>query len=380
MSQPPHEALERLRAIEHDMLGEVIAHVRKTYSSYRSVSDELLAVSFAQNLQMSIEGVASHSLPTDEIMRRHAQIARTRFDLDIPAEDIVASMRFSIGLIGDTLDRLMVEEGVEAEERLAAYRRLWDVSDTYTGVLVQVYRQHRLRAETRDHAVKLGLLARLRTGETDDLMVQAMRERLGLHADRRYRAFIAEPCGGRDTDLYGALARMDGRLADGHGFAVIQGDAVFGASDTLLSGGPDLSVCFGSEAGLTELHGSFADADKVHKTSLRGRPGTHTFEEAGWRTLVADAPAVLGEYRRRFEEPLRDAVADSDSILRTVEVLLEADRSYPEAARRLHCHLNTVRYRIRKFEDVTDCSLESVEDIIAVSWFLEGRRTSGAES
>lgn len=380
MHRATQSALEMLQAVEQEMLRKVISHVRETYPSYESVSDELLAVSFAQNLKMSIEGVASRSLPPDEIMRRYAQIARTRFDRDIPAEDIVASMRFSIGLIGDTLERLMVESGVDAEERLTAYRRLWDVSDAYTGALVQAYRQHRLRAETRDHAVKLGLLARLRAGEIDDLMVQAMRERLGLDMGTRYRAFIAEPCSDSEMDLYGALARIDSRLAGGHGFAVIQGDSVVGASDAVFSKAPELSVCFGSHAALAELHMSFASADRVYRTSLRGIPGVHTFEQAGWRTLVSEDLSILEEYRARFEAPLRDVTADPEAILHSVSVFLEEDRRFPETARRLHCHINTVRYRIRKFSDATGFSPDSVDDLVAVSWLLEGRRSGVLDS
>lgn len=376
MSRTNLVALERLQAAEPDMLREVIAHVRKTYQSYRSVSDELLTASFAQNVKMSIEGVASSALPADEIMRRYAQIARTRFDLDIPAEDIIASMRFSVGLIGDTLNRFMAEAGVDAEDRLAAYRRLWHVSDAYTGVLVQAYRQHRLRAETRDHAVKLGLLARMRAGETDELMVQAMRDRLGLDISRSYRAFIAVPSRYSEVDLYAVLAGIDLKLGEGRGFAVIQNDAVVGAANDTFDADPELSVCFGPAAKLPELHTSFSRADRVHRTSLRTLAGLHTFERAGWRTLVLEDPLVLEHYRRRFETPLLDVVADPDSILRTVEVYFEENRRFPEAAHRLHCHVNTVRYRIRKFEDLTGCSLERPEDLIAIAWFLEGLRSA----
>lgn len=380
MPRSTRAALERLQDTEQEMLQKVIDHVRKNYSSYKAVPDELLATSFSQNLKMSKEGVARSSLPTDEIMQRYAQIARMRFDLNIPAEDIVASMRFSIGLIGDTLDRLMVEEGVDAEKRLTAYRRLWDVSDSYTGVLVQVYRQHRLRAETRDHAVKLSLLTRLRAGETDDLMLQTMRDRLGLDAGRQYRAFIAEPCPGSDMDLYALLSRIDRRLMDGHGFAVLQNEAVVGAADSLFAEEPHVSCCFGPTTELTALHTSFARADRVHRTSLRHREGFHTYEKAGWRTLVLDDPIVLDHYRDRFDLPLRKVVADPETILRSVEVFIEENRRYPESAQRLHCHLNTVRYRIRKFETVTRCSLDQVEDLVALCWFLEGRQRASHDS
>lgn len=366
-------ALDELAAMEEELLEGVIAHVRQNYSSYRAVSDELLATSFSQNMKMAIDGVANRGMSAPDIMRRYAQIARTRFDLGIPAEDVVASMRFSIGLIGDSLVRVMERLDIGAETRLVAYRRLWDVSDAYTAVLVQEYRQHRLRAETHDHALKLGLLARLRSGESNQGMIDLLISRLGLLHERQYRAFIVEPSRGAVAEVYSALTRVDKLLKPGRGFAVLQGEAIFGASDELLPAEADLAMCFGPPAELARLQDSFAKADLVHRTSLGTVAGVHTYEKAGWRTLIDEASGLQRAYRCRFEAPLDEAVADPQTILDTVQIFVEESLDFAAAARRIHCHVNTVRYRVRRFETLTGASLGTVEDLVALCWYLEAR-------
>jgi hypothetical protein len=44
---------------------------------------------------------------------------------------------------------------------------------------------------------------------------------------------------------------------------------------------------------------------------------------------------------------------------------------YEDSARRLHIHPNTLRHRLRRFEQVTDCSLRDMSTLIELWWALE---------
>ena len=49
-----------------------------------------------------------------------------------------------------------------------------------------------------------------------------------------------------------------------------------------------------------------------------------------------------------------------------------------ETARALHVHPNTLRHRLRRFEEATDANLRNASDVIELWWALERRRLDAA--
>ena len=67
-------------------------------------------------------------------------------------------------------------------------------------------------------------------------------------------------------------------------------------------------------------------------------------------------------------------------LMRSLEAFIECNGQWEKAARRLYCHRHTLRYRIRKVEELTGRDLSSARDRIefwlasaAASWSHEGR-------
>ncbi|WP_120002972.1 helix-turn-helix domain-containing protein [Nesterenkonia muleiensis] len=106
-------------------------------------------------------------------------------------------------------------------------------------------------------------------------------------------------------------------------------------------------------------------------------PGNYSLEDVTWRAVVDPADPLMPHLARIFLEPLMDRVSDPQILLHTVQAYLEADRSYNQAAKHLHCHANTVRYRIGRFQELTGVDVDSTEVMTSLMWFLEARaRTS----
>ncbi|MQY29444.1 helix-turn-helix domain-containing protein [Nocardia aurantia] len=77
--------------------------------------------------------------------------------------------------------------------------------------------------------------------------------------------------------------------------------------------------------------------------------------------------AVPGELQRRFAERVLGPVVDYDrrtgaGLLETLEVFLGCAGSWRQAADRMHLHLNTVRYRIGRVEELTGRDLGRLDD------------------
>ncbi|SDS22941.1 purine catabolism regulatory protein [Halopseudomonas litoralis] len=71
---------------------------------------------------------------------------------------------------------------------------------------------------------------------------------------------------------------------------------------------------------------------------------------------------------RRILGPLEEHdKAQGSSLLHSLKVFLEQNRSWVAAARQLHIHKTTLVYRIRKIESLTNRSLDKTEDV-AILW------------
>jgi DNA-binding PucR family transcriptional regulator len=74
--------------------------------------------------------------------------------------------------------------------------------------------------------------------------------------------------------------------------------------------------------------------------------------------LQSTRPDVIVDFISRYVEPLAayDRGHTSD-LLRTLEVWFECGQTLEEAARRLHIHVSTLRYRLKKAGDVIGVDL-----------------------
>ena len=86
------------------------------------------------------------------------------------------------------------------------------------------------------------------------------------------------------------------------------------------------------------------------------------------------ADDVLGDaFAARLLEPL-DALGRLGAELGgTLRVYLEEGMRIEETARTLHVHPNTLRHRLRRFEEATGTSLRDPRVLVELWWVLERR-------
>jgi DNA-binding PucR family transcriptional regulator len=108
---------------------------------------------------------------------------------------------------------------------------------------------------------------------------------------------------------------------------------------------------------------------------------------AGTLTVVADAEitshvallaAVPDDVRHAFAARVLDPILDYDArnnagLYQTLEAFLDCSGSWSRTAARLHLHLNTVRYRISRVEDLTGRDLTRFSDRVDLFLALRSR-------
>lgn len=74
---------------------------------------------------------------------------------------------------------------------------------------------------------------------------------------------------------------------------------------------------------------------------------------------------------QKYVEPLRESGEFAHEIVESLRAYVDNQMNIPAAARSIPVHVNTLRYRLRRFEELTGCYLEDTSTVIEVSWVLE---------
>ncbi|MGW7261051.1 PucR family transcriptional regulator [Streptomyces sp. NPDC054834] len=154
--------------------------------------------------------------------------------------------------------------------------------------------------------------------------------------------------------------------------AGILADALLESVRTPLSAGleDDGRVTLGVSAAVHSaegLRGALEEARHARRVAA-ARPGR--VSAAGHQELASHVlllPFVPDDVRRAFTARLLDPLRDYDrrhraELIPTLEAFLDCDGSWTRCATRLHLHVNTLRYRVGRIEQLTGRDLSRLED------------------
>ncbi|WP_432140556.1 PucR family transcriptional regulator [Streptomyces sp. bgisy084] len=108
-----------------------------------------------------------------------------------------------------------------------------------------------------------------------------------------------------------------------------------------------------------------------------GLVGAYTREELGLRATVVALPAVGEQLVRLRLAPLAERGEDGAQLAEAAAAYLRQGLRLEAAARTLYVHPNTLRNRLRRFEEITGTNLRDPADLAEVWWALTHRRLHG---
>ncbi len=200
---------------------------------------------------------------------------------------------------------------------------------------------------------------------TEDALNRAVRDEatagLAGGTGRFSCALIAPPRGGGDPELFALAERMRARVSHDVG-----SDLGAGAGRIVAAG--DLRRAFHEarcalEARALDVNGS-------------APVGLATFRDLGSFQLLLSLQD--DEALRLFCDSILNPIEDGEGtyggeLMRSLEAFIECNGQWEKAARQLYCHRHTLRYRIRRVEELTGRSLDSARDRIDFWLALRGR-------
>jgi sugar diacid utilization regulator len=110
-------------------------------------------------------------------------------------------------------------------------------------------------------------------------------------------------------------------------------------------------------------------------SALRGRPEVRLFDDDPLPALVVSAPTTAYRITRVVLGRLLEMPHDEqEMLLDTLSTFFAAGGEINEVARRLYCHRNTVRHRLRRIEQKTGRSMDDPRATAELCIALEGLR------
>jgi PucR C-terminal helix-turn-helix domain len=282
-----------------------------------------------------------------EVVREEARSVAEELDLDdgVLLEFVEATLRLSdIGMLATA--RAHREAELEMARHEQDHR-----ANLVRGILFGTLSPGAIRVQAAAYGLDpTASYCAVRARPAPDMTVRSLEAQLG----------IGEDPGGRR----GLAALLDGDLA---GFIAVP-----------VRGAVRAAVGVGPAAPLHQLERSFRLATRALETALaRNHSGLADIDSLGLSPAVIADDDVGDALTARIVEPILEHGRGGIGLLQTVTRYLENDLRLEVTASDLFLHANTVRYRLRRFEELTGTSLRSVDDLVEIWWAIQRARLSG---
>lgn len=353
------------------LVEQVNTVVEDTIPLYRGgdhVSTEELRRSVEENLRFLIDALRDPHAPRDPSVP--AGTGRRRAHQGVPLPEVLRVYRIAFSALWESLVRHAAdaERPLTRRALLMASTVIWTIVDEHAILVTEAYREATAEILVTQQHRRSALVEVLLTGHTGrDAGPWEAASLLGFSPGAELRVVVAhtrdvavETLPGIERALGESGFASGWRLTPSLQLGVIASPP--GSADDVLA---VLRACSRGRVGLSPGYQAPADtprAMRLARAALGLIPRTavevRQFSASPIAALLAADPAEGVRLADGILGPvLRLAESDRSVLLETLGAYLSSGGSAGIAAEQLHCHANTVRYRLRKIEELTGRSL-----------------------
>jgi len=387
MTPEPVAAIgRRLLGRVDELAAELTGLIRRAEPFYGAAGvvppDDLLA-SVLDNLVHILSQLAGRPMPGREPPR---DTGRRRAEQGVPLPVILHAYRVAGKFIWSAILAEAAGDAVATTALLEAGSELWLIIDDRSGAVTEAYRDavvERARGDAQTRNAMVDVLLRGEAGDGSRLWEAAATLRLPQHGEfvvavARTKGLGVEAIPGAERALraYGIASawRVE---ADAHvGVLVLTPRAGIGKVCDRL--GALASGTVGVSTPYVSLELTPTALRQARLAGAAGDPGDHAvvrYEQAPIPILLASAPDAAAVVARSILGPVLDLPEpDSTVLLSTLRVWFAERGATSSAAAKLHVHRNTVRYRLRRVEELTGRDLTDPAGIAELHLALAATR------
>ncbi|MFD0067487.1 PucR family transcriptional regulator [Streptomyces sp. NPDC056690] len=370
-------------------LGERMAlRIRSNVDAYNDeslISLDSLCRSCAANADFVLAHLHRGGTPDASSARETGQ---ARAEQGVPLADTLHAYRIGSELLWtEILAEAQMHPEVSDDLLVSESAEFWPLSGLFAEAVAVAYRETAAELTSRGQARRSALVEALFTGIFAERTLWEAARELGLPEHGPYAVAVAEACASGEEPLAGTEAALRQatlpsawRLLPDQQLALIALPTATAESTCLrilrrTRARVGLSPCFRS---LRETPQALRFA-RLALAGLQGTgPGLARFDDNPLGMVVSAAPAEAAHLVEVVLQPVLDLpAAERSRLLRTLEHWFAAAGSAAVAAQSLFVHPNTVRYRLRRVEELTGRSLSDprvTADIGAALLAVRNRR------
>lgn len=360
-------AESRLPQLVNDAYAAILDRI-PLYRSGKPVPAEDLRSSVAHNLRSILAAVGNPQSDLDLAAAR--ETGRRRAHQGMPLPEVLRAYRISFATLWDGLVAYSRRDHqpAMAEALLTATSMIWQLTDEHAVAITEAYRAATAELLLAEQRRRSALVEALLTGHRGlDAAPWEAATLLGLPPDADLVVVAADTRGLAEE----SLPRIERRLADR---GIVSGWRLTPAlqlgvvslrakqDDTVLAVLRDAAT---ARTGVSPPYRALPDTPRalqLARTALASLPAKQAevrmFSPSPLAAVMACEP---GEGQRLADEVLGTVLGlspeDRDTLLDTLNAYVDNAGSARRAAEVLYCHPNTVRYRLRRLQSLTDRSL-----------------------
>ena len=338
---------------------------RAVSSDYEELTEEDLLPGIEQNVIGALEVVSGQrDLGEDEWAQTEA-LSKRRARQGVGVDSLMVAYRIGVEVAWEEFRRKAEAMELPVEEQLAGSERLRHWADRHMVVIARAHREVDIEINRHSRERVTSFIQALTDGSIEPGRLR--REALIHGLDPQGKYTVARVRG--EVEGWLAESRLD---PDGVGLAThLDGDLV-----ALLPHEPGevpgAITGAGPRVPLEAAAASFLAATRaVEVADALGRAGLVRVEDFGLRAVVVEQPEIGAELARRYLQPVDAKGSFGRELTGTVKAWLEGGRSIERTSRELFIHRNTLRHRLRRFEELANCGLEDPQTIAELWWAFE---------
>jgi hypothetical protein len=371
---PPAEVVAALVAEIETELDPLVAaigdRIRDEIPDFRRLPVETLAGAIHGNVSRALSALRDVRPPTDAELERAAAIGRERAEQGLTVDAVLHAYRISITAVWSRFGELARERGADVASVLAFSETLWLWADAVMDIVGTAHREVELEQAREEQQRRDAFLIALLSGTLDAAELRLQSATFGLDADRPYVPFRARSAGPAALPRRVAVA-----LAGDDGLVTGLDRDFAGIAARAPASVPRVVCGLGPPARLEALPASFASASRALQTAVAfGQEGALTLADLSIRPAILADEALGDAFAARYLEPLAGLGRLGAELEATLRAWFDQEMRVDDTARALHIHPNTLRHRLRRFEEATGATLRDPRDLVELWWALERRR------
>ncbi|GAA4398508.1 helix-turn-helix domain-containing protein [Tsukamurella soli] len=367
-------AASKLAGVAEVVVEEVVARIPFYADTSTTVPVQELRRSVETFLHMAVDAVARGQANGVDLAEAR-EIAGRRARQGAPLPEVLQVYRIAFRSLWKAMldhERLLSQEAPAA--LLDAVTTLVDVMDQHAVASTDAYREVSASMLVFQSRRRSALVEALLTGHpTPDSGPWEAASLLGFPPGGRHVVVVADTPRVAEEGLPEVEERLAERgIPSGWRLTPAQQLGVIGLRDEPVDTVVRvLESIPGARAGVSPVSDSVVDAPRSARLAQAAlqmipalRSGVHVFSASPLAALVVCSPDEGVRLAARVLGPVLALPADDRTLLiDTLWVYLEQSGSADNAAPFLYCHPNTVRYRLRRLQDMTSRHLSSPTDV-----------------